>query len=291
MVTLPVLIVQGSGPDLFGRDWLRRFRLDWEEICHKMHAQEVDGLDKDLNKILKENQEVFKEGLGTLEGFKADIRVNPSARPRFFKARPVPYALKKKIDQELERLQQEGTLEPVLFSKWAAPIIPVLKPDGRIRICGDYRITVNQVVQRDEHPIPKIDDLFSSLAGGKLFSKLDLSHAYQQLLLEEESKQYFTINTHRGLFRYNRLPFGVSSAQAILKRVMESTLQGIPHTVVYLDDILVTGRTHQEHLWNLQIVLTVKTGGIATEKRKMPVSEKGSAIPGLSYRPRRPPPN
>ena len=75
VVTLPVLVVQGSGPDLFGRDWLRRFRLDWEEICHKLHAQEVD----DLAKILQENKEVFREGLGTLEGFKADIRVDQSA--------------------------------------------------------------------------------------------------------------------------------------------------------------------------------------------------------------------
>ena len=110
-----------------------------------------------------------------------------------------------------------------------------------------------------------------------------MSHAYQQLLLEEESKQYLTINTHRGLFRYNRLPFGVYSAPAIFQRVMESTLQGIPHTVVYLDDILVTGRTHQEHLWNLQIVLRqLKQAGLRLKREKCQFLTK--AVQYLGYR-------
>ena len=89
----------------------------------------------------------------------------------------------------MKRLQNEGKLEPVRFSQWAAPIVPVLKPDGTVGVCGDYGVTVNQALHRDQHTIPKIDDLFSSLAGEKGFSKLDLSHAYQQLLLDEETKE------------------------------------------------------------------------------------------------------
>ena len=124
-----------------------------------------------------------------------------------------------------------------------------------MRICGNYRVTVNQTLHCDQYPIPRVDDPFRSLAGGKSFSKLDLSHAYQQVFLTEDTKQYVTINTHRGLFKYNRMPFGVSSTPAIFQRVMDSILQGILHTIVYHDDILITGRTHREHLQNLREVL------------------------------------
>lgn len=83
---------------------------------------------------------------------------------------------------------------------------------------------------------------------GKQFTKLDLSQAYQQILLDEESKKLLVINTHQGLFRYNRLPFGVSSAPGIFQRTMETILKGIPHVTVYLDDILIMGKTEAEHL-------------------------------------------
>ena len=72
-----------------------------------------------------------------------------------------------------------------------------------VRICGDFKPTANQVSKLDCYPIPKIEDLFSQLAGGKSFTKLDLSQDYQQICLDVESKPYVTINTHKGLFQYN----------------------------------------------------------------------------------------
>ena len=124
------------------------------------------------------------------------------------------------------RLTKEGILEPVEFSSWAAPIVPVLKSDkSSVRICGDFKVTVNPVVTLDKYPIPRVEDLFAQLAGGKMFTKLDLSQAHQQLPLDEELKSYVVINTHKGLFHY---PYGISSAPGIFQRVMESLLQGIP---------------------------------------------------------------
>ena len=87
------------------------------------------------------------------------------------------------------------------------------------------------------------------------FTKLDLAHAYQQIPLTVDSKRYTTINTHKGLFRYNRLPFGVASAAAILQHMMDSLLQGLPHVCVYLDDILITGPTDEAHTKMLDEVL------------------------------------
>ena len=121
------------------------------------------------------------------------------------------------VEKEFERLQKQGIIEPVKFSDWAAPIVPVLKKDGGIRICGDYKLTVNWAAKVDTYPLPRIDDLFAALAGGKAFSKLYLAHAYQQVPLQETARKYVTINTQKGLFQYTRLPFGVSSAPAILK--------------------------------------------------------------------------
>ena len=143
-------------------------------------------------------------------------------------------------------------IEKVSYSDWAAPIVPVPKPDGSIRICGDYKVTINPLLKVDQ---PKAENLFSTLAGGKHFSKLDLTNAYQQVVLDPASRQYVTISTHKGLYCYHRLPFGVSSAPAIFQQTMEKILQGLPMVVVYIDDILITGRTQEEHLQNLAQVL------------------------------------
>ena len=104
-------------------------------------------------------------------------------------------------------------------------------------------------------PIPKTGDLLATLGGGNKFTKLDMSQAYQQLVLDEDSKKYTTINTHKGLYQYNRLPFGVSSSPGIFQRTMENLLQGIPHVVVPADDILVSGKDDPDHLDNLETVL------------------------------------
>ena len=108
-----------------------------------------------------------------------------------------------------------------------------------------------------------------SLSGGTKFSKLDLAHAYLQLCLDDKSKSLVTINTHRGLFEYNRLPFGVSTAPAIFQRSIDSLLQGIPNVCAYLDDIIITGKTEEEHLQNLSAVLSkLQEAGLRLKRSK-----------------------
>ena len=104
--------------------------------------------------------------------------------------------MKGKIEKELDRLVEQGVIEPICYSEWAVPIVPVLKKDGTVRICGDYKLTVNQAAKIDSYPLPKISDLFASLAGGQTFSKLDLANAYLQILLDEASQKLVTINVH-----------------------------------------------------------------------------------------------
>ena len=262
MGQLPLVIVGGSGPTLLGRDWLSQIRLDWRRI-HYVHSHS-------LQMVLGRYPSVFEDGLGTLRGFKAKIYVDPNAEPRFNPARSVPYALRDLVDKELTRLQQEGTLEPVEISEWAAPIVVVLKRDKKsVRICGDFSVTVNPVSKLDRYPIPKIEDLFARLSNGKYYSKIDLSQAYQQLLLDDDSKKYVVVNTHKGLFQFTRLPFGISSAPGIFQRVIESILQGVNGVVVYLDDILISGSTEEQHLAALDEVLSrLDKAGLRVKRSK-----------------------
>ncbi len=190
-----------------------------------------------------------------MKDVKVTLQVVPKVKPKFLKPRTVPFLLRDKVEKELDRLEQLGIISPVQHSQWAAPIVPVSKRDGTLRICGDFKTTINQASPTETYPLPRVDELFSDLSGGKYFTKLDLSNAYLQLPLSGESKQYVTINTQKGLFQYNQLPFGVASAPAIFQRTMETLLRDIKGVSVYIDDILVTGSTIVEHLQTLDAVL------------------------------------
>ena len=109
--------------------------------------------------------------------------MDTEAHPKFCKARPVPLTLRKKVEAALDQLEVRGIIEKVKFADWAAPIVPIVKQDSTLRICGDYKLTVNKIVKADVYPLPKIEELFTALTGGRAFSKLDLSQVYQQLVL------------------------------------------------------------------------------------------------------------
>ena len=110
----------------------------------------------------------------------AKIHIDPQAQPKFYRPRSVPYSLKVKIEEELTRLEKKGVIERIQSADWAVPIVPVVKSDGSIRICGYYKLTVNQAVKLESYPLPHIDDIFACLAGGKSFTKLDMAHTYNR---------------------------------------------------------------------------------------------------------------
>nr|XP_054759433.1 uncharacterized protein LOC129265467 [Lytechinus pictus] len=259
---LPLIVARGRGPNLMGRDWLHEIKLDWREINLVRVNDAVD-------RVFSDYAGLFTRELGKLKGVEVDLDIDPNASPKFLKARPVPFSLRSRLDQELDRLLADDIIEPVQYSNWAAPVVPVVKGDGSIRICGDYKTTINTAARSDTYPIPRVEELFARLANGKKFTKLDLSHAYQQLVLSEKSREFVTINTHRGLFRYKRLPFGVSTAPSVFQRTMESLLAGIPGVAVYLDDLLITGESTDAHMKNLRAVLDVLLkAGLRLKKEK-----------------------
>ena len=235
------------------------------------------GAEKRGLESVVETSDVFKEGLGLVKGCSAKIHVVSSTTRSASRACCI--ALREKVDAELDRLLQQGIIEPVEFSEWAAPIVPVVKPNGALRICGDYKVTVNSASKHDKYPLPRIEDLFSQLEGGKIFSKLDLSSAFQQIPLDEDSRKFTTINTNKGLFQYTRLPFGISSAPSIFQRVMDGVLSGLQGVASYINDIAVTGKTEQEHLQNLDNVLSrLQQAGVHLNRAK-----SAFLLPSIQY--------
>ena len=165
------------------------------------------------------------------------------------------YSLKPKIETELDKLEQQGIIYRVDTSEWATPIVAIPKKDGSVRICGDFKVTLNPVLDVDQYPLPKTGDVFANLAGGEKFTKIDLRQAYLQLHLSEDSKPLLTINTHKGLYRYNRMTYGISPAPSIWQRTIDTILQGLPGVQCILDDMIITGKNDAEHLQNLERVL------------------------------------
>ena len=135
-----------EGPSLLGRDWLGVIKLNWPR------SKLLSSHDKRLGGIFQKLTQLFEEDLRTLQGVKAKIHVDPTASSIFHKARSVPYALRQKIEQDLERLEKPVTIEPVQYSKWVIPIVLVTKSDGTLRLCGDYKLATNGLNQFAWHP-------------------------------------------------------------------------------------------------------------------------------------------
>ena len=126
----------------------------------------MPNLCKDL---LSNHQKLFSNGLGKFPKGEAQIIVDQSKRPIYTKARPLPYAIKEKVEDELLNMVNQNIIVPVSHSDWAAPIVPIQKTNDDIRICGDFKVTVNKVSKPDSYLIPRIEDLYAKLSGGKSF--------------------------------------------------------------------------------------------------------------------------
>jgi len=145
---LPLLVARGKAPALMGRDWIRVMNLDWSKVNRVVITDPVE-------QVCSEHRAVFSADLGRAKGVTASLRVSPDAAPKFCKARPVPYALRETVDKKLIELENQGIILPVQHSKWSAPLVCIPKQDGSVRICGDYKVTVNQWLDVDQYPLPK----------------------------------------------------------------------------------------------------------------------------------------
>lgn len=259
---LKIVVVENGGPAILGRDFLRLFKIGFSNVNNL-------NVNNELNILLDQYQDLFNGELGKFKYSKVHLEVKEKSSPIFFQPRKVPFAFKHKVEEELDKLIANGVLTKVDTAEYGTPLVPILKEDGHIRICGDYKVTINKNLKDFNYPLPRIQDIFDKLRGGKTYSKLDLNCAYNQLELDDESKKLVSWSTHKGVFQMNRLPFGVKPASGIFQSTIEKLLLGIPGVVNFIDDIVVTGKDQEEHLANLKLVFErLFDAGLRLNKRK-----------------------
>ncbi|PFX14704.1 Uncharacterized protein K02A2.6 [Stylophora pistillata] len=220
-------------------------------ILSRETSEELAILKLEINAMKEENlyrdfPEWF-EGVGKLRGFQAKLHLDTSVKPVAQKLRPPPYGPRDKIEQKLKELVKYDIIEPVEGpTPWVSPFVVVPKPSGDIRLCVERR-KANEAIVRERNPIPTVDDMLYQLNGSKVFSKLDLKWGFNQIKLEQQSRVITTFITHKGLYRNKCLMFGISSAPDLYQHTIQQVLAGCEGAYNIHDDIIIHGRTVEEH--------------------------------------------
>lgn len=206
-----------------------------------------------LQAVLERNKSLMGSSLGCTNKVEHVIVTNsPPIKQRYYRVNPI---VQQQIDAELDEMLKQGIVEPS-NSPWSSPILLVKKKDGKYRFCVDYR-KLNAVTVRDSYPLPLVADTLDKLRDAKYLSSLDVRSAYWQVPMAQESKQYtaFTV-PNRGLFHFNRMPFGLHNAPATFQRLIDNVLGHDlePHLFCYLDDVVVVTQTFEQHLSVLEEV-------------------------------------
>ena len=231
----------------------------WEMVTRRGD----EGVSLDLNQqeqlfaVLKQHRKAFAAGPGDC-GRTDQVRhriQTPNCAPVRQAPRKLPAGLREEARQALTDMLERNVVSPSQ-SPWSSPVVLVRKRDGSARFCVDYR-KVNALTTKDAYPLPRIDETLDTLSGAKWFSTLDLISGYWQVEIEECDREKTAFCTSEGLYQFNVMPFGLCNAPATFQRLMDTVLAGLQwdHCLVYLDDIIVVGRTFEEHLTALRLVL------------------------------------
>ncbi|GBM66735.1 Uncharacterized protein K02A2.6 [Araneus ventricosus] len=199
-VSFPDLYIVADGFDpLLGRVWVRHLKINLNEIDQNTDndiQNEISSI-QNITDIGKHFPEVFEQKVGCAPNFTIKLKLRDGAEPSYTPKRNVPYALREKVDKELDSLEAAGIMSKSITSDWRSPLVVIPKGDGAVRLCVDYKAGVNDILMNVNYPIKKIDEVLNSLRDSKYFCKLDLFKAYLHLQTDEESSIIQTISTHR----------------------------------------------------------------------------------------------
>ncbi|XP_053376974.1 uncharacterized protein K02A2.6-like [Mercenaria mercenaria] len=243
-------VVDTQSPPLFGFQTSIDFGL--VKLAHAVTSNYVSS---PLNKtaVLNEYSQVFK-GIGSIPG-QCSIYLKHDAKPVVHPPRRIPVALRDKCKKELEKMEKLGVITKVSEpTEWVNSMVTVQKKSGDLRIVLDPG-DLNRNIQRPYHPTKTLDDILPQLNGATFFTKLDARSGYWAMHLTEKSSMLTTFNTIFGRYRYLRLPMGISSAMDLFQKKIDEIFEGLPGVAAIVDDILVYGKTREEHDANLRAVL------------------------------------
>ena len=235
--------------NLFGTDWTEKFNFwncplstFWRKL--ESPTTNTEKLKQELKQKFRQSREMYKN--------ESTVPVKDNAKPILKKKTKNPFL--EQINEELDRLEKACILSKTDFSEWAALKVYVRKKSHQIRVCTDFSTGLNQALKDHHYPLPRPEEIFNKLNGSKIFSKIDLSGAYLQIDVDENSSKLLCINTQRGLYKFNRLSFGVKVVPAIFQQAMDTILGDLDFTTAYLDDILITSKSVTEHRKHIMCV-------------------------------------
>ena len=219
-----------------------------------------EGTKRRLIEVVKKNLDAFAAtptDLGRTSVVVHTIKTG-EAKPFRHKLRPIPFARRQFLEQEVEKLLAIGAISPADpgACPYASRTVIAPKKDGTLRMCVDYR-DVNAQTEKDSYPLPRIDQVWPTLANARYFASLDLLMGYHQVEVDPKDRVKTAFLTHRGLYVYNVMPFGLCNAPATFQRLMEKVLGhhiGVG-VLVYLDDVLIYAETPEQLIEKLDEVL------------------------------------
>ena len=278
-----IYIVEHLQTPLLGRQAITRLQLI--QRLDDVEEQSPAGVDP-----VKEFPSLFC-GLGKLGG-EHTIQLKENATPYTLSTpRRVAIPLMPKVKKELERMERLGVISPVTEpTDWCAGLVVVPKSGDQVRICVDMT-KLNENVRRERHILPSVEQTLGLLGGAQYFSKLDANSGFWQIPLDHASSLLTTFITPFGRFRFNRLPFGITSAPEHFQRRMSTIMSGLSGVVCHTDDVLVYGRSREEHDQNLRNALKrIEKAGLTLNKDKCKFSQQqvkflGQVIDGSGVSP------
>ena len=248
-------VVTTSGRCLLGHITSRDLGLLLIGLGASSESAECNVVSKDLASALQTKYPKVFRGIGKLKEYRLKLHVEPEVTPVAQKPRRVPFALREKVTAKVEDLIAKDIVERVDGpTSWVSPVVVAPKSQGDIRLCVDMR-KANQAIIRERIPIPTVDEVVENLNGSAVFSKLDLRLGFHQIELDEESRDITTFSTHEGLFRYKRLSFGVNSAPEKYQQIIRQVVSDIEGVLNIADDLVVHGKSIEEHDQSLHKVL------------------------------------
>lgn len=214
---------------------------------------------QEVEKVLLQNQLAFSlDGrLGNTDA-RCTIPLRPGAKEMSLPPFPTSPAKREVINKQMDTWIKLDVIEPSI-SPWGAPGFITYR-NGKPRMVIDYR-KLNEMTIPDEFPLPKQEDIMNALSGSQWLSAMDALAGFTQVTIEEEDRPKTAFRTHRGLYQFRRMPFGLRNGPSIFQRIMQNVLA--PYlwifSLVYIDDIVIYSKTFDDHVKHLQLVLRAIT--------------------------------
>ena len=276
--TVIFVVTSGNGGNL----------LSYETAVKLGILKRINTIDNnsELQKWKTKYPDAFRAQIGLYKNFKVDLHIDKSITPKQDKLRHVPFHLREKVSRAILKMLDEDLIEAVPGpTPWISAIVPVPKrnEEGDVRICSDAR-KANKAIKRQRHIQPTSEDLFVKLNGAKYISKIDLKAGYNQIMISNESRYITAFCTPLGIFQYKRLNFGINTSAELFQKAIEGLIHGIIGALNFSDDIIVFGKTKEEHDVQLdQVLKRINDGGLTVNEKKCEFGVKEIDFFGLHF--------